>query len=132
MRKSISLFLAFILSFLAVATNTYGNEIVTNSKASILMEADTGQVLFEQNIDEQLPIASVTKVMTMLLTFEALDKGNINLDDMVVISERASSMGGSQVFLETGEQQSVDTLITSVAVASGNESDIIRLSRKTL
>ncbi len=124
MRKGISLFLSFLLFFLTINTNTYGNEISINAKAGILIEAGTGQMLYEQNVDEKLPIASVTKIMTMLLTFEALDKGNINLDDMVVISERASSMGGSQVFLETGEQQRVDTLITSVAVASGNDASV--------
>ncbi len=123
MRKVISLFLSFVLFFLCTI-NTYGNELEINAKAGILMEADTGQILYEKNVDEQLPIASVTKVMTMLLTFEALDDGVINLDDMVTISEEASGMGGSQVFLETGEQQSVEALLKSVVIASGNDASV--------
>lgn len=127
MKKFTSLVLAFVLFFSFFVGNNsivFADEIFINAKAGILMEATTGQVLFEKNIDEQLPIASVTKIMTLLLTFEALENGEIQLDNMVTISEEASSMGGSQVFLETGEEQSVETLIKSVVIASGNDASV--------
>lgn len=127
MKKFTSLVLAFVLFFsffIGKSSIVFADEIFINAKAGILMEATTGQVLFEKNIDEQLPIASVTKIMTLLLTFEALENGEIQLDDMVTISEEASSMGGSQVFLETGEEQSVETLIKSVVIASGNDASV--------
>lgn len=95
-----------------------------NAKSGILMEASTGEVLYEQNANERLQIASVTKVMTMLLIMEAIDSGKISLDDMVTTSEYAASMGGSQVFLEVGEQMSVDDMLKAIAVASGNDAAV--------
>ena len=85
------------------------------------MEASTGQIIYEKNPDEKLPPASVTKVMTLLLIFDALDSGQIKLGDEVTTSEYAASMGGSQVFLEPGETQTVDTLIKCISVASAND-----------
>lgn len=95
-----------------------------NAKSGILMEASTGEVLYEQNANEKLQIASVTKVMTMLLIMEAIDSGKISLDDMVTTSEYAASMGGSQVFLEVGEQMSVNDMLKAIAVASGNDAAV--------
>lgn len=95
-----------------------------NAKSGILMEASTGEVLYEQNANERLQIASVTKVMTMLLIMEAIDSGKISLDDMVTTSEYAASMGGSQVFLEVGEQMSVNDMLKAIAVASGNDAAV--------
>jgi len=95
-----------------------------NAKSGILTEASTGEVLYEQNADERLQIASVTKVMTMLLIMEAIDSGKISLDDMVTTSEYAASMGGSQVFLEAGEQMSVNDMLKAIAVASGNDAAV--------
>ncbi len=92
-----------------------------SAKSAILIEQSTGNVLFEKNPDEKLPLASVTKVMTMLLIMEALDSGKIALDDIVVASERAKSMGGSTIFLDTGEEMSVHDLLKGIAVASGND-----------
>jgi D-alanyl-D-alanine carboxypeptidase (penicillin-binding protein 5/6) len=91
------------------------------SKANILMEASTGTVIYEKNADEKLSPASITKIMTLILIFDALEKGQITLDDTVTTSEYAKSMGGSQVFLEQGEVQTVDTLIKCIIVASGND-----------
>ena len=88
------------------------------------MEASTGEVLYEWNPDERLQIASVTKTMTMLLIMEAIDSGKIHLDDMVTTSETAASMGGSQVFLEVGEQMSVNDMLKAIAVASGNDAAV--------
>lgn len=92
-----------------------------SSKSAVLMDASTGKILYEKNSYEKLPPASVTKVMTMLLICEALESGKIKEDDDVQISEVASSMGGSQIFLEPGEIQKVDTLLKSIAVASAND-----------
>ena len=94
------------------------------SPSAILMEASTGTVLFEKNPDEIRSPASITKIMTLLLTFEALEKGRIKLEDEVCTSAYAKSMGGSQVFLEEGEIQTVDTLIKCITVASGNDASV--------
>lgn len=94
------------------------------SKAVILMEKTTGTILYEKNSEESLSPASITKIMTLILIFDAIDSGKITLDDVVTTSEYAKSMGGSQVFLETGEQQTVDTLIKCIIVASGNDASV--------
>lgn len=91
---------------------------------AILMEAESGQVLFEQNPDEKLPIASVTKIMTLLLTVEAVDAGVISLTDTVTVSENAASMGGSQAFMEAGEQMSVDDMLKAITVSSCNDAAV--------
>ncbi len=98
-------------------------QIVT-APSAILMEQSSGQVLYELNADEKLPIASVTKTMTMLLIMEALDGGKIKPEDMVTTSEYAASMGGSQVFLEVGEQMRVHDMLKAIAVASGNDAAV--------
>ncbi len=107
-------------------TGTGAGQVPVNIAApsALLMEASTGQVIFEREADVERSPASVTKVMTLLLTFEALEKGAIRLTDEVVTSAHAKSMGGSQVFLEEGEIQTVDTLIKCVAVASGNDASV--------
>ena len=94
------------------------------SPSAILMEASTGQVIFEKDADSKRSPASITKIMTLLLIFEQLEKGTIRLEDEVVTSAYAKSMGGSQVFLEEGEIQTVDTLIKCIAVASGNDASV--------
>lgn len=104
---------------------TSGSAAVSlSSPSAILMEASTGTVLFEKNPDEVRSPASITKIMTLLLTFEALEKGRIKLEDEVSTSAYAKSMGGSQVFLEEGEIQTVDTLIKCITVASGNDASV--------
>ncbi len=91
------------------------------AKGAVLIDADTGKVLFQQNAHEELPLASVTKVMTMLLVMDAVDSGKISLDDEVTISERAASMGGSQMYMEFGETHTVKELLKGVAMASAND-----------
>ncbi len=91
------------------------------AKSVILMEAKTGKVLFEYEADRRLPPASVTKIMTVLLVVEELDRGTVKLTDTVSVSENAASMGGSQVYLKAGEQMTVDDLLKSVVVASAND-----------
>ena len=93
-------------------------------KGAVLIDADTGTVIYEQNAHKELPPASVTKVMTMLLVAEAIDGGQISMDDQVTCSAYAASMGGSQVYLEEGEQMSVHDLLKAVAVASGNDAAV--------
>ena len=90
-------------------------------KSAILIDANTGTILYKQNENERLAPASVTKIMTLLLVFEAIDEGKLNLDDAIVVSENASSMGGSQVYLEPGEKMTVDELLKCVIIASAND-----------
>ena len=92
--------------------------------SAILMEASTGQVIYEKGADEKRSPASVTKVMTLILIFDALQSGKIQLTDEVVTSAHAKSMGGSQVFLEEGEKQTVETLIKCIVIASGNDASV--------
>ncbi|PWJ52254.1 D-alanyl-D-alanine carboxypeptidase family protein [Faecalicatena contorta] len=100
-------------------TETAGPEI--SAPSAILMEASTGEVIYEKDGDTPRPPASVTKVMTMLLIFDALEAGKIKLEDQVTVSEFAASMGGSQVFLEPGETQTVETMLKCISVASAND-----------
>ena len=101
-----------------VASNALGD---LPCRSAILMDATTGQVLFEQNPDEALPPASVTKVMTLLLVMEAIDGGKLSLTDMVSVSAHAASMGGSQVYLKEGETMSVEEMLKCVIIASAND-----------
>lgn len=91
------------------------------AKGAVLIDASTGQVLFQQDSHQELPLASVTKVMTMLLVMEAVEEGKITLEDEVTISERAASMGGSQMYMEAGEKHTVAELMEGVAMASAND-----------
>lgn len=100
---------------------TSDTAVEVTAPSAILMEMTTGTVLYEKDADTARPPASVTKVMTMLLIFDALAEGKIQLEDKVTTSEYASSMGGSQVFLETGEKQTVETLLKCISIASAND-----------
>ena len=93
-------------------------------KSAILMEAETGKVLYSQNQDQALPPASVTKIMTLLIVMEAIEEGRISYDDIVVASANACSMGGSQIYLEQGERMSVEDLLKSVIIASANDAAV--------
>lgn len=95
-----------------------------SAPSAVLIDADSGKILFEKNKDEQRPCASITKVMTLLLVMEALDTGKIHLDDVVTTSAHASSMGGSDIWLEEGEQMTVDDMIKATAVASANDAAV--------
>ena len=93
-------------------------------QAAILIDEDSGTVLYEKNADEQRPIASITKVMTLLLTFEALEAGRISLDDYVPVSEHAYSMGGSQIWLEPGEKMTLDDMLKAICISSANDAAV--------
>ena len=122
-------FLSFILAMftlLCFSGNVFALEIKNTSmsfdvKSAVLIDASTGTILYSQNKDEALPPASVTKVMTLLLVFEALESGALKYDEVLTVSENAASMGGSQVFLEPGEKMSVDELLKCVIVSSAND-----------
>lgn len=94
------------------------------SPSVILMEASTGKTVYEKNADETLHPASITKIMTLILIFDALSENKITLDENVTVSEHAASMGGSQVFLEVGEKQTVNTMIKCISVASANDASV--------
>ena len=98
--------------------------LAENAKSAIIMEASTGDILFEKNSYEKLPPASMTKIMTMLLIMENIENGNLSWDDEVTASENASSMGGSQIFLEAGEVMSVKDMVKGIAIASGNDAAV--------
>lgn len=123
---------ASILVFISVCRPLYVNvaqhENITDlglkSKSAILMEASTGDILYEQNSDEKLPPASITKIMTLLLIYEAERDGKIKWDDKVTVSQHAASMGGSQVFLEEGETQTAADMTKCIAIASANDAAV--------
>jgi D-alanyl-D-alanine carboxypeptidase (penicillin-binding protein 5/6) len=127
MKKIISLFLIPCLSILCLFPGSLFAEeaedavLSIEAPSAILMEASTGTILYEKNSHEQRRPASVTKVMTLLLIFEALEQGQIQKSDVVTVSEHAASMGGSQVYLEAGETQTVEDLIKCISIASAND-----------
>ena len=110
-----------ISTFPFVSASAEEQPFVLNCKSAVLMEASTGRVLFAQNQNEALPPASVTKIMTLLLVMEAIEDGRLKWTDEVSTSERAASMGGSQIYLEVGETMSVEDMVKSVVIASAND-----------
>ena len=103
--------------------------LAENSKSAIMIEASTGEIIYEKNIHERFNPASMTKMMSMLLIMEAIENNVISWDEMVTVSENASSMGGSQILLETNEKMSVEDLFKGVAIASGNDA-VVALAEK--
>ncbi|MCO7176645.1 D-alanyl-D-alanine carboxypeptidase family protein [Sporolactobacillus kofuensis] len=121
-----ALIIATFLPAAAAFAETKGNtdKETANLKSAIVIEQETGKILFEQNENKELPPASMTKVMTLLLIFQALEKHQISLKDKVNVSEHAASMGGSQVFLEPGETMTVDELLNAICIASANDASV--------
>lgn len=115
-----------LMLLVVLKSKVFGEEadLDVKSKSVVLMEKTTGDVIIEKNSEEKLSPASITKIMTLILIFDNIKSGNIKLDDIVTTSEHAKSMGGSQVFLETGEKQTVDTLIKCIIIASGNDASV--------
>ena len=114
----------FLLVLLICPFSVLALDLASNAKSAIIMEPTTGKVIFEKNSNERLEPASMTKIMTLLLTFEAIDNGKISLDDMVTISKRAADMGGSQMFLEAGSNIRLEEIIKGVSIASANDGAI--------
>ncbi|SNX55390.1 D-alanyl-D-alanine carboxypeptidase family protein [Thermoanaerobacterium sp. RBIITD] len=125
LKRIIPIILIFTL-LITLLTENYGyaDNFDLKSKSAILIDASTGKVLYEKDSHKELPPASVTKVMTMLLVMEALDSGKIKPNDKVVTSEHAFDMGGTQIYLEVGEEMTVDDLLKSVAMNSANDSSV--------
>ena len=101
-----------------------GSAVNISARAAVLIEGNTGEIIFEKNKDTELVPASITKIMTLTLIFDAIDQGKISLDDEVTVSEYAASMGGSQVFLEPQETQTVNTMIKCISIASANDAAV--------
>ena len=114
----------FLLVLLVCPFSVLALDLASNAKSAIIMEPTTGKVIFEKNSNERLEPASMTKIMTLLMTFEAIDNGKISLDDMVTISKRAADMGGSQMFLEAGSNIRLEEIIKGVSIASANDGAI--------
>ncbi|MDD4407254.1 MAG: D-alanyl-D-alanine carboxypeptidase [Bacilli bacterium] len=116
--------LIILLLLLLIPIKVNANELAKSSVSSILMEQSTGKILYEKKSKEQLSPASMTKIMTLLLIMEALEKEKITINDKVLITNNAASMGGSQVFLESGSKIKVEELIKSIAIASANDASV--------
>ena len=128
MKRIISMLIitCFITSILAPSTLAAEKkqELVDNVKSTILIDRDTGTIMYEKNSEEQLPPASMTKIMTMLLIMEAIDQGKLKLDEKIRKSEHAASMGGSQIFLEPGEEMTTAEMLKGIAIGSGNDAAV--------
>ncbi len=123
MKKIFSGLLAVIVLLLSMKLPVQASMEIT-APSAILIEASTGQVIYEKQATERRSPASITKIMTLLLTFEALEEGSISLKDSVLTSEHAASMGGSQVYLEEGETQTLETMLKCIVVASANDASV--------
>ncbi|MDE6284837.1 MAG: D-alanyl-D-alanine carboxypeptidase [Bacilli bacterium] len=126
MKKILTIFVVFLLGIMVCLAE---EDLVPTAKSAILIDNATGEVLYEKNADEKRPPASMTKLASMLVIMDAIEKGNLSFTDQVTISEEAANMGGSQVFLEAGEVYSVSDLLKGVAIASGNDA-VVALSEK--
>ena len=119
--KIIVVWLTVLITVMSVIVPVKAEGPEIEAPCAILTEVSTGRVIYEKNADESLHPASITKIMTLLIIFDAIDDGSIAPDDTVTVSEHAASMGGSQVFLEPGETQTVETMIKCIAIASAND-----------
>lgn len=120
----------FILVLLLNVVNVIASEdIVPNAKSAIIIEAETGKVLYEKNIDEKYAPASMTKMMSLLLIMENIDNRNLRMDEMIKVSKYASSMGGSQIFLEENEEMSVEDLLKGITIGSANDATVALAER---
>ena len=115
----------FLILFIPI-TQVHGEELnlAENAKSAILIEASTGEILYQKNANERLAPASMTKIMSLILIMENIENGNLKWNDIVVVSKNASSMGGSQIFLETNEMMTVEDLVKGICIASGNDATV--------
>jgi D-alanyl-D-alanine carboxypeptidase (penicillin-binding protein 5/6) len=131
LKKGMISFIAVYLVLSLVLPSVFAEEkkaqpfdMAPNAKSAVMMDADTGTIIVNKNMDAKLPPASITKIMTMLLIMEALDQNKIKMDEKVRTSEFAASMGGSQIFLEPGEEMTVQVMLKGIAMASGNDASV--------
>lgn len=114
----------FLLLLLFIPIGVYGEDLVPNAKSAILIEANSGKIIFEKDKDKELSVASMTKMVAQIIILEEIENGNIKWSDKVKVSRNASSMGGSQIYLEEGEVMTVEDLMKGVSVASGNDATV--------
>lgn len=126
--KKILIFLFFFL-LIPIAKAEEIEDLAPNAKSAIMIEASTGEILFQKNANEKLAPASMTKMMSMLLIMEEIEKGNLKWDEKITASENASSMGGSQIFLQAGEKMTVTEMLKGIAIASGNDATVAMAER---
>lgn len=117
---SITLFFSAFPMLVFALNDPATDNLATNAKSALIMEASTGKIVFEKNIHERYAPASMTKMMSLLLIMENIEEGKLSWDEEITTSAHASSMGGSQIFLQVGEKMSVRDLIRGIAIASGN------------
>ena len=127
-KRVLSVFLIVLIAIFCVNISAVAkeenNDMKLDCKSAVLMEASTGKILYEYNGDQALPPASVTKIMTLLLVMEEIERGNLKYSDTITASAYAASMGGSQIYLKEGEQMSAEDLIKSVVIASANDAAV--------
>lgn len=121
MKKICLFFILFLIPF-----SVFGEELnlAENAQSAIMIEASTGEILYKKNSNERLAPASMTKIMSLILIMENIESGRLKWNDIVVVSKNASSMGGSQIFLETNEMMSVEDLVKGICIASGNDATV--------
>ncbi|NHM29047.1 D-alanyl-D-alanine carboxypeptidase family protein [Neobacillus terrae] len=133
MKRIVSIIVMFLLisslGMPAFAKENSDDSLVKNVKSAILIERDTGKILYEKNSNQKLPPASMTKIMTMLLIMEQIDKGKLSWNEKIRASEYAASMGGSQIFLEPGEEMTVKEMLRGIAIGSGNDASVAMAER---
>ncbi|MGW6299971.1 D-alanyl-D-alanine carboxypeptidase family protein [Peribacillus butanolivorans] len=134
MKRILSLFLTVLIAAgfsipHTKAAEDKGVDLATNAKSAILIERDTGTVLFDKNADDRLSPASMTKIMTMLLIMEAIDKGELTMKEKIRTSEYAASMGGSQIFLEPGEEMTTEQMLKGISIGSANDASVAMAER---
>lgn len=133
MKRTLSIVISLLLTLTfvipSVSAEEQASQLVDNVRSAILIERDTGAVLYEKNSNEQLPPASMTKIMTMLLIMEALDQGKLDMNEKIRTSEYAASMGGSQIFLEPGEEMTTKEMLKGIAIGSANDASVAMAER---
>ncbi len=120
MKKIVLFFILFVIPISTLAKE----DLISNAQSGILIEANSGKILYEKNKDSRVSVASMTKMVAQIIILEEIEKGNIHWTDMVVASRNASDMGGSQIYLEEGEKMSVEDLMKGISVASGNDATV--------
>ena len=128
MKKLFCLFLLLFLLIPKVYANNESN-VIPNAKSGMLIEASTGQIIFEKNKDEKVAVASMTKMVAQILILENIESGNLKWDEMITISSNASGMGGSQIYLQTGEKMSIRDLMKGITMASANDATVAMAER---
>lgn len=114
----------YLLLLLFIPFGVFAEEYIPNAESGILMEVNSGKILYEKEKDKEVSVASMTKMVAQIIVLEEIESGKIHWNDIVTVSKNASDMGGSQIYLETGEKMSVEDLMKGISVASGNDATV--------